>query len=47
MFGFVLGKVFSGELKMTDSRTLLAEYAQHGAEEAFSRLVSRYIDTVY
>jgi len=32
---------------MTDSRTLLAEYAQHGAEEAFSRLVSRYIDMVY
>ena len=32
---------------MTDSHTLLAEYAQTGAESAFRELVSRYIDLVY
>ena len=32
---------------MTDSRTLLAEYAQNGAESAFRELVARYIDLVY
>ena len=32
---------------MTDHRTLLAEYAANGSEEAFRELVSRYIDLVY
>jgi RNA polymerase sigma factor (sigma-70 family) len=32
---------------MTDHRTLLADYAANGSEEAFRELVSRYIDLVY
>jgi RNA polymerase sigma factor (sigma-70 family) len=32
---------------MTDHRTLLAEYAANGSEEAFRELVARYIDLVY
>ena len=32
---------------MTDHRTLLAEYAANGSEEAFRELVACYIDLVY
>ena len=32
---------------MTDSNTLLSEYARTGSESAFRELVSRYIDLVY
>jgi RNA polymerase sigma factor (sigma-70 family) len=32
---------------MTDQRTLLAEYALHGSEEAFRELVTRYLNLVY
>src|SRR6266568_7955021 len=32
---------------MTDSRSLLAEYAENGTESAFRDLVARYIDLVY
>jgi len=32
---------------MTDNRTLLAEYANHGSEPAFRELVARYLDLVY
>jgi RNA polymerase sigma factor (sigma-70 family) len=32
---------------MTDSRTLLAEYATNGSEPAFRELVTRYVDLVY
>jgi len=32
---------------MTDSRALLVEYAENGAESAFRELVTRYIDLVY
>ena len=32
---------------MTDHRTLLADYAVNGSEEAFRELVARYIDLVY
>ena len=32
---------------MTDHRTLLADYAANGSEEAFRELVARYIDLVY
>ena len=32
---------------MTDHRTLLAEYAANGSEEAFRELVARFIDLVY
>jgi RNA polymerase sigma factor (sigma-70 family) len=32
---------------MTDSRTLLAEYAAHGSESAFRELLESYIDLVY
>ena len=32
---------------MTDSRALLVEYAENGAESAFQELVTRYIDLVY
>jgi len=32
---------------MTDSRTLLADYAHRGSEAAFRELVNRYLDLVY
>ena len=32
---------------MTDSQTLLAEYARTGSEAAFRDLVNRYIGLVY
>src|SRR5262245_45397528 len=32
---------------MTDSRQLLANYADHGSESEFRELVNRYIDLVY
>jgi DNA-directed RNA polymerase specialized sigma24 family protein len=32
---------------MTDSQTLLSQYARTGSESAFRELVSRYIDLVY
>jgi RNA polymerase sigma factor (sigma-70 family) len=40
---------FSGSLKekMSDSRQLLAEYANGGSEAAFRELVIRYVDLVY
>jgi len=34
-------------LKMTETQTLLAQYAQDGSEPAFRELVTRYIDLVY
>jgi RNA polymerase sigma factor (sigma-70 family) len=45
--GFWLGRVFTGETKMTDSQQLLAEYAENGSEAAFRELVARYIDLVH
>ncbi len=44
---FARRRVFNGELKMTDSQKLLAEYARHGSENAFRELVTRYMDLVY
>src|SRR6476620_3554781 len=41
---------FGGALlvkNMTDSQTLLAEYAANGSEAAFRELVARYINFVY
>ena len=32
---------------MTESRTLLADYAHDGSEAAFRELVNRYLDLVY
>ena len=32
---------------MTETRQLLAEYAEHGSETAFQELVSRYVDLVH
>jgi len=34
-------------LKMTDSQTLVSEYARSGSEAAFRELVTRYLDLVY
>ncbi len=45
--GLAVRRLYSSELKMTDSHTLLASYARTGAESAFRELVSRYIDLVY
>jgi len=45
--GFDLRRLFSGELKMTDSQKLLAEYVKNGSETAFHELVTRYINLVY
>jgi DNA-directed RNA polymerase specialized sigma24 family protein len=39
--------VFNSEETMTDSQTLLAEYARTGSEAAFQRLVALYLDLVY
>jgi len=47
LFGFGVGRRFTGEKKMTEARTLLAEYAQTGSEPAFRELVGRYSDLVY
>ena len=47
LFGFGGRRVFNGELKMTDSRQLLADYARNGSEEAFRELVTRYLSLVY
>jgi RNA polymerase sigma factor (sigma-70 family) len=44
-FGFL--RVYSCKQKMTDSRTLLSQYARTGSESAFRELVSRYINLVY
>src|SRR6476661_3572184 len=40
-------RVFTTELKMTDSQALLAEYAKNGSEPAFRELVGRYVGLVY
>lgn len=34
-------------LNMTETRSLLADYAKNGSEAAFRELVARYIDLVY
>jgi RNA polymerase sigma factor (sigma-70 family) len=44
-FGFL--RVYSCRQKMTDSHTLLSQYARTGSESAFRELVGRYIDLVY
>jgi RNA polymerase sigma factor (sigma-70 family) len=47
LFGFGLRRGFTGEQNMTDSQTLLAEYANSGSEAALRELVARYINFVY
>ena len=44
--GFVSGRVFSNEEKMTDSQQLLAAYVS-GSEAAFRELAERYMKLVY
>jgi len=44
---FALLRLYSGEVKTTDSRSLLAAYAKTGSEPAFGELLERYIDLVY
>ncbi len=44
-FGF--WRVYTCELKMTESQTLLTQYVNNGSESAFRELVSRYINLVY
>jgi RNA polymerase sigma factor (sigma-70 family) len=46
LFGFGLLRVLNGEPTMTDSLTLLAEYAKNSSESAFRELVSRYVNLV-
>jgi len=38
---------YTNGIKMTDSQTLLSEYARCGSEPAFRELVARYLDLVY
>jgi RNA polymerase sigma factor (sigma-70 family) len=45
--GLGVRRLYSSELKMTDSHTLLSLYARTGSDSAFRVLVSRYIDLVY
>src|ERR1051326_8457923 len=40
-------RVFNGELKMTDSPTLLADYVKNGSDPAFRELVTRYLNLVH
>jgi RNA polymerase sigma factor (sigma-70 family) len=47
LFGFGFQRRFNSELKMADSRDLLAQYAEKGSEEAFRTLVERYVNLVY
>jgi DNA-directed RNA polymerase specialized sigma24 family protein len=47
LFGLGFLRVFTGDLKMMDSRQLLADYARNGSEEAFRELVTRYLALVY
>lgn len=42
-----LVRLYSGEMKMTDSQSLLAAYAKTGSEPAFRELLTHYIDLVY
>jgi RNA polymerase sigma factor (sigma-70 family) len=44
---FALPRVFNGELKMTDSQKLLADYVKNGSEPAFRELVARYLNLVH
>jgi RNA polymerase sigma factor (sigma-70 family) len=44
---FVFWRVFTGELQMTDSQNLLAEYVADGSEAAFRELVTRHLNLVY
>jgi hypothetical protein len=43
---FFSRRLFTSEVKMTDSQRLLAEYLK-GSEPAFRELISRYLDLVY
>lgn len=43
---FLTRRLFTSEVKMTDSQRLLAEYLK-GSEPAFCELISRYLDLVY
>lgn len=45
--GSTVSWLFSGELNMTDSQRLLADYIDTGSERAFRELLTRYIDLVY
>jgi hypothetical protein len=45
LFGFGVRRRFTSE--MTESRELLAQYANTGSEVAFGELVTRYINLVY
>ncbi|MDB6039195.1 MAG: polymerase, sigma-24 subunit, subfamily, partial [Verrucomicrobiales bacterium] len=45
--GFGFWRVYTCELKMTESQTLLADYVNNGSESAFRELVARYINLVY
>jgi RNA polymerase sigma factor (sigma-70 family) len=47
LFGFILRRVFTCEVQMTDSQALLADYVRTGSEPAFRELVDRYLDLVY
>jgi RNA polymerase sigma factor (sigma-70 family) len=43
----VVGGFLLGEVMMTDTQQLLADYAKTGSETAFRELVTRYIDLVF
>ena len=47
MFGFLFGRLFTGEIKMQDRRHLLAEYAARKSESAFRELVEAYLGLVH
>jgi RNA polymerase sigma factor (sigma-70 family) len=44
---FSVQRHFTDDCRMTESQTLLAEYAETGSEAAFRELVTRYIGLVY
>jgi RNA polymerase sigma factor (sigma-70 family) len=45
--GSVLKRLYSSELKMTNSQELLADFVKTGSEPAFHALLGRYLDLVY
>ena len=44
---FAVRRRFTGEVKMKEVQTLLAEYVGQGSETAFREIVDRYINFVY
>lgn len=47
VFGFSIERRFTGDVKMSETKTLLEQYVRDGSEAAFRELVQRYFGLVY